>query len=206
MIAIIDCESCDTRDIKRAFDHLGTDVEVANSVNQLERASKIVIPTSESFPRMVRGLRDSGLVGPLLDAAGGGRPILAISRGMHLLFDVSYEEGQHTGLGLVHGKVIRFDLGDHPVARHFSLPHQGWNQVRWTNDCPLTAGLRSGEYFYFHHAFHAEPLDHTDATAHCNHGIDFAALIWKDRIFGTQFLPEKSEDAGLKLLASFAEL
>ena len=206
MIAIVDCESSDTRGIQRAFERIGTKTAVVNSIDRLERASKIVIPPSASFPRMIRSLRDGGLVGPLLSAASGGRPVLAISRGMHLLFDVCYEEGQHTGLGLVHGKVIRFEFGEHPAARHFSLPHQGWNQVHWTNDCPLTAGLESGEYFYFHHSFHAEPLEHTDTGAQCNHGVDFSALIWKDRIFGTQFLPEKSEDAGLKLLANFAAL
>ncbi len=206
MIAIVDCESCDTQGIQRALDRLDADAAVVQSADGLERASKIVLPPSDSFPRMIRSLRDRGLVGPLLEAAHGSRPLLGISHGMHLLFDVTYEDGQHTGLGLIHGKVIRFDLGKHPAARHFLLPHEGWNRVQWTDDCPLTAGLDSGEYFYFNHARHAEPLDRADATAVCNHGVDFTALVWKGCIFGTQFLPEKSEDAGMKLLANFVRL
>jgi glutamine amidotransferase len=206
MIAILNGESSDMQRLKQAFDHLGIDAQGVDSADRLERASGIVLPENRSFSRMIRSLRDLALIGPLLRAAADGRPILGISHGMHLLLDVSFEEGQHTGLGLVHGSAARFDLGEHPAARHFSIPHQGWSQVNWTGDCPLTAGLRSGEPFYFDHAYHAEPLDHRVVHARCNHGIDFSAVIWKGRVFGIQFLPEKSEDAGLKVLANFGAL
>ncbi|MBN2563447.1 MAG: imidazole glycerol phosphate synthase subunit HisH [Phycisphaerae bacterium] len=206
MIAIIDCESSDTQGLRKAFDHLAAEARVVRSIEDVERASKIVIPNSSSFSRMIRSLRDARLVAPLLRAADDGRAVLGISHGMHLFFDVSHERGQHTGLGLIHGKVTCFDLGNHPAARHFLIPHRGWNEVHWTNDCPLSAALRSGEYFYFDHASYAEPLDEAFASAKTNHGLDFCSLIWKDRIFGTQFLPEKSEEAGLRLLANFAGL
>lgn len=206
MIAILDEPSGGAQPVQRAFARLGLEAEPVSAISDLERAAKIVIPAGESFPKMIRWLRETRLVGPLLQAMDQGRPILGISQGMHLLFDVSHEDGQHTGLGLVHGKVIPIDLGRHPAAQHFVLPHRGWNEVRWVRDCPLSADVPTGEYFYFHHSAHAEPLDAAEIGGTCNHGIDFCALAWHDRVFGVQFLPEKSEAAGLKILANFAGL
>ncbi|HVP13836.1 MAG TPA: imidazole glycerol phosphate synthase subunit HisH [Phycisphaerae bacterium] len=203
MIAILECETGDSSRLQKVFASFGADAKVVGFTEGLDRASKIVIPSGTSFRQTVRSVRDRGLVGPLLRAVEDGRAVLAVSLGMHLLMDVSYEEGQHTGLGAIHGKVARFDFGDHPAARHFVLPHQGWNQVVWSNGCPLLTGLHSGEYFYFDHSYHAEPLDERTIAARSNHGIDFAAVLWQGRVFATQFLPERSGEAGLKLLANF---
>jgi imidazole glycerol-phosphate synthase subunit HisH len=203
MIAILECEGGDAQRMQKAFASFGADAQVVSSVVDLDRASKIVIPSGNSFPQTARGIRDRGMIGPLLRAIDDGRAILGVSLGFHLLMDVSYEDGQHTGLGAIPGKVARFDFGTHPAARHFVLPHQGWNQVVWSNGCPLFAGLQSGEYFYFNHSHHAEPLDERLIAARCNHGIDFAAAVWQGRIFAIQFLPERSGEAGLKLLANF---
>lgn len=206
MIAVLHLDTAAPDGIKKVLDDLDADAQLVGSGEGLDRAAKIIIPSGDSFAGTVRNLRDRGLVGPLLRAVEEGRPVLAVSLGMHLLLDVSYEEGQHTGLGAVHGKVTRFDFGSHPAARHFVLPHQGWNQVVWSSDCPLMAGLQSGEYFYFDHSYHAEPLDEAAIAARCNHGIDFTAVIWQGRVFGTQFLPEGSHQAGAKLLANFVAL
>ena len=206
MIAILDCEAGDAQRIQKAFTSFGADAKVVGSIDGLDRASKLVIPSGSSFRQAARYIRDRGLVGPLLRAIDDGRGILAVSLGLHLLMDVSYEDGQHTGLGAIHGKVARFDFGTHPAARHFVLPHQGWNQVVWSNGCPLLTGLKSGEYFYFDHSYHAEPLDEKTVAARCNHGIDFAAVISQGRVFATQFLPERSGEAGLKLLANFVAI
>ncbi len=206
MIAILDGECGNTQHLARSFDQLGVEAHVVDAIDAIERAGKIVVARGTSLPRTLRNLRDRQWVGPLLRAADEGRPILGIAYGMHALFDVSFEDGTHVGLGLVHGKVGPFDLGTHPAAQHFHIPHQGWNEVRWSSDCPLTAGLSPGEYFYFDHAAHAEPLDAADIHATCNHGIDFTAVIRHGHILGVQFLPEKSGDAGLKVLANFAAL
>jgi len=203
MIAIIDCESGATEQVRGILTDLGADAQIVSAAEAIGRASKIVLPSTHSFPDMIRSIRDRGFVAPLLHAINEGRPVLGISHGMHLLMDVSYEDGQHTGLGAIHGKATHFDFGEHPAAKHFVVPHQGWNQVNWTDGCPLLAGLNSGEYFYFDHMNHAEPLDRQFITAECNHGIDFAAVLWNRNVFGTQFLPERSEDAGRKLLINF---
>ena len=206
MIAILDCDCERTGGVRKALGGLGVDTVPAKTVDGIERASKLVIPDCRSFKQTAVWIRDRGLVGPLLRAIDRGCPILGISRGMHLLFDVSYEDGQHAGLGVIHGKVTHFDFGTHPAARHFTVPHQGWNQVQWTSDCPLLAGLKPGAYFYFDHTHHPEPLDVRMVPASCNHGIDFCAVAWKGRVFGTQFLPEKSEEAGRTLFGNFVRL
>ncbi|MFQ5428686.1 MAG: imidazole glycerol phosphate synthase subunit HisH [Phycisphaerae bacterium] len=206
MIAILDCEGAEAGGVKRALDGLQVDAIPADAADAIERASKIILPHSRSLSLTVAAMRDRQLVMPLLRAIDRGRPVLGISAGFHLLLDVSYEEGQHTGLGVVHGAAKRLDFGTHPAAKHFSIPHQGWNQVRWSVECPLTAGLRSGEYFYFDHSYFGEPLDERLVAASCTHGVEFSAIIWKDHIFGTQFLPERSDDAGRALLTNFAAM
>lgn len=206
MIAILELETTAPQRLKEAFDALGADSRTVNSVEALNSASKIVLPPGGSLSHIVGSLRDRGLVGPLLRALEDGRPVLAISVGMHLLMDVSYEDGQHAGLGAIHGKAARLEFGQHPAAKHFVLPHRGWNQVTWSDGCPLLAGLQSGEYFYFDHSYHAEPLEERAIAARCNHGIDFAAVLWQQRVFGVQFLPERSEQAGLTVLTNFVAM
>ncbi len=206
MIAILDCPVGESAGIKEAFGAIGAEAELTDSIDGLQRAAKIVLPPGASFPRTIRCLRDRGLVGSLIRAADQGRHLLGIGQGLHLLFDVSHEAGQHTGLGLIPGKVTPFDLAGHPVAAQTVLPHQGWGQVRWTSNCPLFTGLVSGEYFYFEHSCYAEPLDERLVAAECTHGIDFSAAVWRGNVFATQFLPEKSNEAGLRVLANFASL
>lgn len=206
MIALLDCDGSETLALRRELDRLDSGVRSVQSADELCRASKLIIPHTKSYRRTLANIRDRGLIAPLLAAIDAGCPVLAVSSGLHLLFDVMYDEAQHVGLGVVHGKVAQFDFGVHPAARHFGIPHQGWNQIVWNNDCPLLSGLKNGEYFYFDHACHAEPLDGRYIAARCNHGIDFAAVVRRGDIFGTQFLPERSDAAGQTVLANFLNL
>lgn len=192
--------------MKRAFDELGIPVEVVRSVERLERASRLILPHSDSFARAIRSIRDRGFIAPLMRAIDQGRLIFGAGHGLHLLFDVSYEEGQHTGLGVIPGKVTFFDFGTHPVARSTAMPHRGWNHVFWSQSCPVFTGLDMREQFYFDHSFHAEPLDRQHVAATCNHGIHFSAAVWRGPVFGVQFLPERSDAAGLGVLKNFASL
>lgn len=206
MIAVVDCEGCRTRGVMSALSKLGIDASLVTTAESIERADKIVLPPSLSYRRMLGFLRDRQLVAPLLKAIDDNRPVLGIGGGLNVLFDMSYEDQQHTGLGVVHGRVSRFEFGQHPAARHFFVPHQGWNQVHWAIDCPLFEGLESGEYFYFDHCVHPEPLDSRHVAAKSNHGIDFASAVTQNRTFGTVFLPERSDSAGATVLRNFAEL
>lgn len=207
MIAIVDHGAADTGPLVRAFQRLGADAQPVNSIDRLERAARIVIGGLASFAALVRGLRDRRLVGPLVRAILEGRPFLGIGPGMHLLLDVSYEAGQHTGLGVLPGKAVTLEAdAGHPVRRLYTPPHQGWAPVRWTAESPLLRGLTSGDSFYFEHAAVAQPLDTSATTAVSNYGVDFTAVVSSGRMFGTQFVPELSQEAGLRMLGNFAAL
>lgn len=204
MIAVIDYETSSTQSLMKALGELGIDARLAAGIDDVQRAPKIILPAGDSYPKAARWLRDGGLVPPLLRAVDERRRVLGIGLGLHLLLDVSHEDGLHTGLGLLHGKAARLDPGDHPAARRFVLPHVGWNQVNWSSDCPLLAGIQSGEYFFFNHSYHAEPLDVRCAAGRCNHGVEFVAVLWSDCVMGVQFLPEKSGAVGRQVLRNFA--
>ncbi|MCA9255527.1 MAG: imidazole glycerol phosphate synthase subunit HisH [Phycisphaerales bacterium] len=206
MIAVVDCEGCRTRPIMAALEELEADARLVSAPEPLERADKIILPPSLSYRRMLGSLRDRGLAAPLIRAIESDRPILGIGGGLNVLFDVSYEDQQDTGLGVVHGKVTRFDFGRHPASRHFSVPHQGWNQVHWAMDCALFEGLESGAYFYFDHCVHPEPLDRRTVAATTNHCVDFTSVIHQKNIYGTVFFPERSDSAGRTMLRNFVQL
>lgn len=206
MIAILDFETAQAEAVRQAFDAAGVRTEVVNSIDRLDLASKIVLPPTTSFSRAVRAIRDRALVTPLMRAIDHNRPVLGIGQGMHLFFDVSYEEGQHTGLGVIPGKVTCFDFGVHPVARTTPVVHEGWNQVFFSPDCPLMSGIESGAHFYFNHGFYAEPLDRAAIFATCHHGIEFSAVVRQQSVMGLQFLPHASDEAGLRVLRNFAAL
>jgi imidazole glycerol-phosphate synthase subunit HisH len=203
MLAILECDTADVEPLRKSLAALAVEPVGVAHADGLTRVSKLIIPRVHSVARAARSIRDNSLVAPLLRVFASGTPVLAIDSGFHLLFDVCHDGGQHTGLGVVPGKVAPIELGHHPAARHFSLPHQGWNQVHWTNPCPITTGIASGEYFFFDHALHAEPLDARMVLGRTNHGIDFNAFTWSGSVFGTQFIPERSKEAGLKLFANF---
>lgn len=206
MIAVVDCEGSRTRPVMAALAELGADAQLVSSPEALALADKIILPPSHSYRRMLGSLRDRGLAEPLIRAIESNKPILGIGGGLNVLFDVSYEDQQHTGLGVMHGKVARFDFGGHPAARHFSIPHQGWNQVHWAMDCPLFNGLESGEYFYFDHCVHPEPLDTRVVAARTNHCVDFTSVVRHKNIYGTVFFPERSDAAGRTVLRNFVQL
>jgi glutamine amidotransferase len=206
MIAVIDYDDTNAHAVKQALEAVGASADLVKAQAPIERANKVIFPNCSSFETMIRSVRDGALVRPLFTAIDRGIPVLGIGMGMHLLFDVSYENGQHTGLGVVPGKTTGFDLGTHPAAASFGPTHRGWSPVSWQRDCPLLAGLGSGESFYFDHSFYADPLDSAVMCATCNRGIDFSAMIWQGRLFGTQFLPEKSEKAGQVVLKNFVRM
>ncbi len=207
MIAIVDHSGSDSRLLEEAFDRIGAAGETAQSIERLHRASRIVVAGRGPYAPAARSLRDSGMIGSIVRAITEGRPYLGIGFGLDLLFDVVHDGGQHTGLGIVPGKVSPLDYDPiHPVRRQCKVPHVGWTSVRWTSECPLLAGLSSGESFFFDHATHAQPLDDREALAFASHGRDIAAVVGSGRAFGTQFIPHKSQTAGLQVLHNFAGL
>ena len=206
MIAVIDYDDSNAHAVKQALDAVGISSELVRAQAPIERASKVILPNCSSFETMIRSVRDAALVQPLFAAIDQGVPVLGIGTGMHLFFDVSYENGQHTGLGVVPGKAISLQAGSPPSISGLGSTHRGLSPVTWLRECPLLEGLGSGESFYFDHTFYAEPLDSEIICATCNCGINITAMIWQGLLFGTQFLPEQTERAGRIILKNFAQM
>jgi glutamine amidotransferase len=121
-----------------------------------------------------------------------------------MLFDVSYEDGEYEGLGILPGKVVRFDFTAEQAAT-LPVPHIGWNQVRSSRPCPMLQGIENGTYFYFVHSYYVAPREATIAAATTEYGYEFVSAVWRDNLFATQFHPEKSQAAGLRLLQNFVK-
>jgi len=206
MISIVDYGMGNLRSVQKAFERVGADAQIITTPEQVSRADKLVLPGVGAFRDAIGHLHAQGLVPPLLDAVESGRPFLGICLGLQLLFDVSYEDGEYQGLGIIPGRVVRFDFSGDPSAAGLKVPHMGWNQLRWSAHCPLLAGLSSGEYFYFVHSYYVDPVDPAVICGRSSYGHDFTAMIWRGNLFATQFHPEKSQRIGLAMLRNFAAL
>ncbi len=206
MIAIVDYGMGNLRSVQKGLEYTGSAAQIITSPEEVERAEKLILPGVGAFGDAMDNLCRQGLVEPIIDFIQSGRPFLGICLGLQLLFDLSYEEGEFKGMGVVPGRVIRFDWQDYPAARDLKIPHMGWNQVFWDRTCPLFHGLQSGDYFYFVHSYYVDPIDGQVRAARCNYGYDFTAAIQRDNLFAVQFHPEKSQRKGLKILENFAAL
>ena len=143
-------------------------------------------------------MRKQDLVAPLCDALAAGIPYLGICVGMQMLFEVGEEMGEHEGLGLLGGRVLRF-----PRFTKRKVPHMGWNQLNIRQQSALLNGLGEGHYVYFVHSYYCAPTDAGAVVASVNYGVEFAAFVQQDNIYGVQFHPEKSQKVGLRILANF---
>jgi glutamine amidotransferase len=126
---------------------------------------------------------------------------LGICLGLQLLFDRSYEDGEHEGLGVLSGEVRRFD-----IPPEYKVPHMGWNELNYRRRPPIFAGIDEGTHFYFVHSYYVVPSDESVIAGEANYPDPFCAMIWRDNLYATQFHPEKSQAAGLAVLKNFAEL
>ena len=201
MIAIIDYGMGNLRSVQKAFEKVGHPAMVTNDPAVVAQAEKIVLPGVGAFEDAIAELRRRNLTGPVLAAIDAGKPFLGICLGLQMLFDVSHENGRHEGLGVLRGEVVRFDL-----PQGYSVPHMGWNQVDVARRPPLLEGIDSGTYFYFVHSYYVVPQDAAVVATTTDYGSPFCSMIWRDNVFASQFHPEKSQAAGLRLFRNFALL
>jgi glutamine amidotransferase len=201
MIAIIDYGVGNLRSVQKAFEAIGQQAEVTSDKAVIEVASHVVLPGVGAFGAAASTLRSHGLEDVARDAALSGRPFLGICVGMQLLFDVSFEYGEHAGLGLLPGSVVSFDTTN-PLAK---VPQIGWNAIEWQKDNSLTAAVPSGSMAYFVHSYYCKPAEASDVLATTFHGIGYASAVQRGNITGVQFHPEKSGDVGLALIRAWAE-
>lgn len=201
MIAILDYGMGNLRSVQKGFEKVGHAAEVTSDPAVARRAEKIVLPGVGAFEDAMAELRRCKLVETVVEAIHGGKPFLGICLGLQMLFDRSYENGSHEGLGIIPGEVRRFELPD-----SYAIPHMGWNTLDIERSNPLLAGLPSGTHVYFVHSYYVVPTDPSVTAATTDYGGPFCSMIWRDNVFATQFHPEKSQRDGLRILKNFAEL
>ena len=197
-IAVLDYGAANMVSITKALLAVGAEVVVAAEPAALAGMDAIVVPGVGAAASAMTHLRERGLVEPLRDWARAGRPILGICLGYQIFFDTS-EEGDADTLGLLPGRTV--GLVDAPT-----LPHIGWNTVEAVRPHPLFERIADGTHFYFVHSFAPAPADESDIVARTTHGRSFVSAAAKGSLYGLQFHPEKSSDAGLQVLANFVGL
>lgn len=202
MLAVIDYGAGNLRSVVHALKHLNvTEMQVVQRPEQLAGAEKIILPGVGAFGACMAQMRKQELVAPLKDALEAGIPYLGICVGMQMLFDVGEEMGEHAGLGILGGRVIRF-----PHFDDRKVPHMGWNQLNFRRASALLKGLGEEAYVYFVHSYYCAPSDSDTVVASVDYGVEFAAFVQRGNIFGVQFHPEKSQKTGLRILANFLRI
>ena len=199
MIAIIDYGMGNLRSVQKAFEFLGFAAEIVEEPERLSGATHLVLPGDAAFGDAMRNLRAAGWDQAIVEGIAAKKPFLGICVGLQLMFSESEEMGQHSGLGIMPGKCVRF-----PVTER--VPQIGWNQVAIKRDVPLLAGVPEGSFFYFVHSFYVETENESDCVATTDYGLDYTSIAGNGRVFGVQFHPEKSQAHGLRLLDNFARL
>jgi len=189
------------RSVQKGFEKVGHQAVVSSDPADVAAAAKVVLPGVGAFEDAMTELRRRKLLEPVLEAIEADKPFLGICLGLQLLFEVSYEHGEHPGFGVLPGKVVRFEL-----PPEYSVPHMGWNQLSIPRRPPILEGIAEGTYFYFVHSYYVAPSNPEVIAGETDYGGPFCSMIWRGNLFATQFHPEKSQAEGLKILKNFAEL
>ena len=201
MIAIVDYNMGNLQSVKNAFEKIGKKVELVSDGVKIRDYDKIILPGVGAFGDAMEHLREFNMDEALVEVAKT-KPILGICLGMQLLFSKSYEFGEHKGLDLIKGEVVKFDKDK--VGGH-KIPQMGWNRVFAQHNSPLFANLPEELYLYFVHSYHIE-CDEKYIIGKTTYGYEFASAVQRENIFGFQPHPEKSHDNGLKILENFIGL
>ena len=202
MIAIIDYGVGNLFSLKSSFKAIDEDVIVTADIEEIKKAEKILLPGVGAFQDAAHKLRTCGLDSVIKQEVANGKPLLGICLGMQLLFEKSYEYGEHEGLGLIKGSIR--PIAD-VIPKDFKIPHIGWNELIFTKPSPIFSTLPQNSFVYFVHSFYATDC-HDAVIANTEYGAPLTAAVQYKNVFGCQFHPEKSGEIGLKILKAFAEL
>jgi len=199
MIGIVDYGMGNLESVRKAFEKVGFNSKWVRKPSDLSGCERIVLPGVGAFGRAMENLRQRRLIEPLQSVVEQGCPFLGICLGLQLLFEQSNEHGNHAGLGWVSGKVRRF-------SEALRVPHIGWNTVSQPRASVLFEGIPNDAHFYFVQSYYVVPDNSAIVVGETDYGADFASAIELGNVFGVQFHPEKSQQAGLELLANFGRI
>lgn len=198
-VAIIDYGVGNLRSVEKAFSATGCEAMVTGDESELRKADRLVLPGVGAFGACVKALRDRGFDRLVREQVRSGIPVLGVCVGMQLLFEESDEFGSTAGLGLMRGRVRRFE-------NSLVVPHVGWNRIHQRKAHALFEGIDDGSFCYFVHSFYCEPADEVVVVGQTEYGGRYASVVAQGNVCGVQFHPEKSQEIGLRMLRNFAAL
>ena len=201
MIAVVDYGVGNLFSLCCSLERIGADAKVTSDPNEIRSAEKIILPGVGAFADAAKKLRDSGLDKVILEQAANGKEIMGICLGMQMLFEKSYEFGEHTGLGLLKGSVIGMEG---TIPAELKIPHIGWNALHFKKESKLLKYIKEGDCVYFVHSFYVDPSAES-VVATAEYGNFVTAAVQKGNVMGCQFHPEKSGEVGLNILRAFCE-
>jgi len=201
MVAIIDYGAGNLQSVVKAFRYIGCGASATNDPGELARADAAVLPGVGAFGDSMRCLEASQMVDPVLKFIRSGKPFLGICLGLQLLFEGSEESPGVKGLGVLPGKIYRI-----PDASGLKIPHVGWNSLHIRQSGGLFAGVSESPYVYFVHSYYLKSDDRGIVTATADYGVEMDVSVRSGNVFATQFHPEKSGEAGLRMLRNFVSL
>ncbi len=199
MNVIIDYNVGNLNNLKNALAYSGLKSELVSLADDVKKADRILLPGVGAFDPAMNHLKNSGMLEALEEKVRSGTPTLGVCVGAQLLMDNSEEDGFHDGLGWIKGEVKRF-------SHKLKIPQIGWNSVKQQKNNVLFKNVSDEMYFYFVHSYHLEPSNSDHVLGKTTYGYDFASVVCKDNLWGVQFHPEKSQNAGLQLLKNFCTL
>ncbi len=201
MLAIVDYGVGNLFSLRSSLDYIGKQAVVTSDPAVLRMAERIILPGVGAFGDAIEKLRAGGLEKAVRREAESGKPLMGICLGMQMLFEKSYEYGEHNGLGFIKGEVIPME---NTIPGGLKIPHIGWNRLEKKKNSPILSSIGEDDYVYFVHSFYVEG-NNENTVATTEYGKSITAAVQKDNIFGCQFHPEKSGDVGLAILRDFCE-
>jgi glutamine amidotransferase len=199
-IILIDVGTGNLRSVQKALEFVGATVERTDDPRKVVAAKKVVLPGVGAFGDFMSGLKARGLDDAVKEIAQRNIPLLGICVGMQALFEIGEELGDHEGLELLKGTVVKF-----AESLSVKIPHTGWNQLKVKNEALLFDQVNEGAYVYFNHSYYCQAQESSDVIAEVDYGMRYACAVRRENVFGVQFHPEKSQAVGLQILKNFVE-
>lgn len=197
MITVIDYGMGNLRSVVKAVELYTDDVRVSSNPDDIYNSDGVIMPGDGAFGQAMQNLEEYGLIDPIKEYINNNGKFLGICLGYQLLFSESEEFGNHHGLDIIKGKVVKFK------SNSLKIPHMGWNNVSFKKNCKYLEGIEEETFFYFIHTYYPIVNEDEYITGVCNYGNDFTCIVAKDNLIATQFHPEKSHNAGLKIIENF---